>query len=288
MQEAAKDFAAGTVAGMSCKYVEYPLDTVKVRLQDSRSVYLSSTDCIARMLKEEGVLSFYRGVTAPMCGCMFETAIAFVVYGRCLAYLDERRKSRGDMIRLTDNLFAGGASGIATALVLTPIELVKCRLQVQETLAPAQRLHNGPLHCVLHTLRTEGIRGMFLGLTPCLLREIPGNAVWYGVYSTAKAYLPKESHSGQAPMYQVAMAGSLAGIAYWTAFFPADVVKTRIQVDTKKRQYTLPGAFRDVYREGGFAALYKGWGITVARAIPAHAALFVTYEFIRNNLDLYF
>ena len=285
MDEAAKDFAAGTMAGMMCKYVEYPLDTIKVRLQDSNSKYTSSLNCFTRMLREEGVRGFYKGVTAPLCGCMLETAIAFAVYGRILALIKEWRVTRKEQSTIADNFLAGSVAGVAIAFVLTPVELVKCRMQVQDTLPPSKRLYHSTLDCAKKICQRDGIRGLFLGLFPCAVREIPGNGIWYGVYESAKSYLCKDIPATEVPMYKVAFAGSLAGASYWSAFFPADVVKTRIQIDSAYKDHTLWKGLGDVYREGGFRALYKGWGITISRAIPAHAALFVTFEFFKSSLD---
>mmetsp|Transcript_7129 Transcript_7129/g.10771 ORF Transcript_7129/g.10771 Transcript_7129/m.10771 type:complete len:288 (-) Transcript_7129:55-918(-) len=285
MQEVVKDFAAGTMAGMSCKVVEYPLDTVKVRLQDSRSTYRSSINCFGRMFREEGLLSFYRGVTAPLFGCMLETAIAFAAYGRILALFERWRASRGENVQLIDNFASGCSAGIALGVILTPIELVKCRMQIQETLPHWLRPYRGSFHCVLHILREEGIRGLFVGIWPTLLREIPGNGVWYGAYEASKAYFTQGITNEREYMYRVAAAGSIAGFAYWSAFFPADVVKTRMQTEAQYRHFTFSRAIQEVYREGGIRGLYKGWGITIVRAMPAHAALFVTYESIRSALD---
>ena len=288
MSEVFKDFAAGTMAGMMCKYVEYPLDTVKVRLQDSHSRYASSLNCFSRILREEGIRGFYNGVTAPLCGCMLETAIAFAMYGRFLSSLKDWRQVRGEESCIVDNFLAGSGAGVAITFVLTPVELVKCRMQIQDTLPEEKRVYKGTLDCVKKIMQKEGIRGFFLGLTPCAIREIPGNGIWYGVYESVKAYLAKNTDKSDVPMHKIAFAGSCAGAAYWSAFFPADVVKTRIQVDKDYKNHTLVRGLRDVYREGGIRALYKGWGITIARAVPAHAALFVTYEAFKSSLDRIF
>ncbi len=69
---------------------------------------------------------------------------------------------------------AGGAlSGISVACVLTPVELVKCRMQT--TNEGAVR-YKSTLDCFLQTLREGGVRALFRGHVGTLCREIPGNA----------------------------------------------------------------------------------------------------------------
>ncbi|KEG10525.1 mitochondrial carrier protein [Trypanosoma grayi] len=73
-------------------------------------------------------------------------------------------------------------------------------------------------------------------------------------------------------------AGGCSGVAFWTAFFPADVVKTRVQVDPTFASYRFMEALRQLYLEGGIRALYCGWSLTAVRAFPSNAAIFVTYD----------
>ena len=42
--------------------------------------------------------------------------------------------------------------------------------------------------------------------------------------------------------------------------------------------------FKYVYRTEGYLGLYRGWGITAARAAPAHAAIFAVYEYTMKLL----
>ena len=60
---------------------------------------------------------------------------------------------------------------------------------------------------------------------------------------------------------------------YWTAFYPADTVKSVIQ--TNETFFTV---FKNIYKNEGFKGLYRGWLITVIRAVPAHATIFAVYE----------
>ena len=42
--------------------------------------------------------------------------------------------------------------------------------------------------------------------------------------------------------------------------------------------------FVSVYQAQGIRGLYRGWGITAARAAPAHAAIFAVYEYTMKLL----
>jgi hypothetical protein len=85
--------------------------------------------------------------------------------------------------------FAGAGAGFGAAFVLTPFELVKCRLQVQNSLSSGFRAYSGPIDVIVQTVKTEGIiKGLYRGHLSTLLREIPGNFVWYGTYEGMLLY----------------------------------------------------------------------------------------------------
>ena len=51
---------------MCAKVVEYPFDTVKVRMQTAEpGMYTGPVDVFQKALKSEGFLSLYRGLLSP-------------------------------------------------------------------------------------------------------------------------------------------------------------------------------------------------------------------------------
>jgi hypothetical protein len=69
---------------------------------------------------------------------------------------------------------AGAVAGVALSLILSPTELVKCRMQVGQ--------HTSPIACLQHVIQTEGVWGLSRGFRATLCREIPGNALFFTVY----------------------------------------------------------------------------------------------------------
>lgn len=80
-QEALKDVVCGSTAGVVGKYIEYPFDTIKVRLQsqpDNMPLrYTGPLDCFKKSLQRDGFLGIYRGISAPLVGAAVETSSLF-------------------------------------------------------------------------------------------------------------------------------------------------------------------------------------------------------------------
>jgi len=81
------------------------------------------------------------------------------------------------------------------------------------------------------------------------------------------------------PIMHRTTTGALAGVSYWTAFYPADTVKSYMQTNPQLLRKGFLTTLKDIYRQEGIRGLYRGWGITAVRAAPAHALIFATYEY---------
>ncbi|KAJ1650275.1 hypothetical protein IWW47_005731, partial [Coemansia sp. RSA 2052] len=103
------DLAFGSLAGMMGKFVEYPFDTVKVRLQTSESQVFSGTlDCLKQTWRNEGFRGFYRGLTSPLVGAMAENAIAFYAYNRIQGAIRSATGARPEDSLSLPQLFLSG------------------------------------------------------------------------------------------------------------------------------------------------------------------------------------
>jgi ornithine carrier protein len=87
-EEALKDVVCGSIAGVVGKYIEYPFDTVKVRLQSQPHhlplQYTGPLDCFTKSLQQDGFRGIYRGISAPLVGAAVETSCLFFSVSICI------------------------------------------------------------------------------------------------------------------------------------------------------------------------------------------------------------
>ena len=131
------------------------------------------------------------------------------------------------------------------------------------------------------------MRGFFRGHTGTLLREGPGNACYFAGYEMfCRALTPKGQDRSELAPWRRMTAGALGGIAYWTSFFPADVVKSRMQTDAAGGQRAgFFATWRSIVAAQGVRGLYNGLGVTLVRAVPANACIFYCYEMTLRALS---
>ena len=313
--EALKDITFGSIAGIAGKVVEYPFDTVKVRLQSQPDhlplKYKGPLDCFRQSIQQDGFKGLYRGVSAPFAGAAAETACLFFSYRvaqdmlRSTVYSDYT----GDQLPLSGLVSAGAMSGGVTSLILTPIELVKCRMQVplqspmDPTLSPRSAgLTTSPLSpfaVIADVYRREGLLGFWRGQLGTFLRETGGTAAWFGAYEATTLFFKKReaaqaiqtvssrSEVGLAdvtiPVHQQMASGALAGMSYNFIFYPADTIKSKIQTgELSNVRPTFINVGKELWRSHGLKGLYRGCGITVARSAPSSALIFTIMENLKK------
>lgn len=298
MSETAKHLASGTVAGLTAKIVEYPFDTVKVRVQTNPDKYNKGyVHCAKQIYFNEGFWSFYKGIGAPMIGGGLENAVCFSAYafglksfGYLFAKSPEERVALQKAPSAGAIVWSGLCAGFAVSFVLTPVELLKCNMQVQNLLPKEERKYKNVGDCAIKMIRAGGIGALLRGHTATLAREVPGNASWFGFYNLTKyALTPAGQTVDELPLWKLMLAGGVGGVTYWTAFFPADVVKTKMQIDPEFAKMGLLRGLGHQYKAHGIVkGLYAGWGITAVRAFPANAIIFSMYEVCAGWWDQYF
>jgi hypothetical protein len=300
-------FTAGLSSGIASKLVEYPFDTVKVKLQTQGQnnlpvIYNSTFDCFKKIYMREGVVGYYRGVLAPVAGACVELGLTFWAYHFSLDLLKIAYQYTSDGKRVLDptnlNLFevgyGGAMCGVFTTFLMAPIELVKCKMQVQanrlETLeagAIAREqgvIYRGLTHVLIHTIKTQGFKGAFRGFIPTMGREVLGNFAWFLNYEIGKKFL-KERLSND--LWISMLSGGFAGFGYWSLGMPADRIKSILQTEIAEKR-SVTKTFKDILKKEGVRGFYKGYAPTVIRAIPSNAVIFSVYEMSLKMLNSLF
>eukprot|EP00418_Pyrodinium_bahamense_P010877 CAMPEP_0179110822 /NCGR_PEP_ID=MMETSP0796-20121207/51738_1 /TAXON_ID=73915 /ORGANISM="Pyrodinium bahamense, Strain pbaha01" /LENGTH=311 /DNA_ID=CAMNT_0020808965 /DNA_START=23 /DNA_END=959 /DNA_ORIENTATION=- len=250
LSEGARDLLLGMAAGFTTKVLEYPFDTVKVLLQTMGSRYAGPLDCLTTAYRRGGLAALYRGLPTPLLGSMVECSTQFVAYGAMKNALDvdEEHATLANPVPMWKYSVAGAWSGCCSSFIMTPVELIKCRMQVLSGASPFGSFpaaqYSGAWECFRQILRERGAGGFWRGIPGCLARDIPGNVAWFGTYELAMRRIQVAlglERKADVPLAYSAIAGSAAGMAYWAVPFPADTVKSKMQADPRLVGMPLAG-----------------------------------------------
>jgi solute carrier family 25 carnitine/acylcarnitine transporter 20/29 len=268
---------AGCAGGMAQVLAGQPFDMVKVRLQ-AATAYKSMTHCLKTIIKNEGgLLALWKGSLPPLVSVGAAVSLQFGINERSRSFV---KKMTGLANLKPSHYFGcGSLAGLVNSIISIPTEQCRIRMQVQSDGSTSP--YKSSMDCIRKIIQQHGIRGLYKGGVPTVLRE----GLAFGIYFSFYEWLVnKMMRPGQSRhdfnIINVTMAGSLTGIIVWLATFPIDVVKTKIQVDSfsSPKFKSMMDCIQKTHKTNGLVGFYKGFSPCLLRAIPANGATFLAYE----------
>ena len=282
---------AGACEALAC----HPLDTIKVRMQGSVAAKVLNPPSIhwihlilqnqnfigvgVSIAQKEGFPALYKGLGAVVSGIVPKMAIrfsSFETYKGWLATPDGTNTSASVFL-------AGLGAGITeSVLVVTPMDVIKIRLQAQRhsmTDPLDVPKYRNAAHCAFVMIKEEGPASLYKGVTLTALRQSTNQAANFTVYQYLKKRLSEAQGITESslPWYQSMSAGFISGACGPLFNAPIDTIKTRIQkTPSKEKGWTrFVNVTRSIMVNEGWKAFYKGLTPRVLRVAPGQAITFM-------------
>lgn len=191
---------AGSVASIFSSLVLCPTELVKCRLQ---AMYeMEATGKIARsqntvwsvvktIMKNDGPLGFFQGLTTTIAREVPGYFCFFGAYELCRTAFAKHMKCEKDEIGVLPIIFSGGLGGGCLWLVVYPMDCVKSRIQVMSMTGK----QGGFFKTLMTIARSEGIRALYSGLTPTMVRTFPANGALFLGYEASRKLMMKQFDS---------------------------------------------------------------------------------------------
>ncbi|ORX73749.1 mitochondrial carrier, partial [Linderina pennispora] len=250
---------------------------------EGSGVFKGPVDCLMKTVRNEGFLGLYKGMASPLVGIAAVNSLLFWAYS-----LGKRLQTNSTSPTLGQVAIAGSGAGIVNSVLASPVELLKVRLQTQYS--GAGNTFKGPIPLAKHLVQQFGARGIMWGFWSTVAREIPAYAGFYTGFEFAKRKFADSLTGGNVDKLGVLplmASGSFAGICYWTASYPLDVIKSRVQNSPvpPKRLGGIIEAAQAISKEQGVKGFFRGYSPSIIRSIPAAGVTFVAYEFVMRGLN---
>lgn len=178
---------AASEAGILTLAMTNPIWVVKTRLclqygrEDVASLdpskrYKGMTDALIKIAKHEGIRGLYKGFVPGIWG-VSHGAIQFMAYEELKSSYNHYKKQAIDTkLGTGEYLFFAALSKLFAAITTYPYQVVRARLQDQHS------QYKGAVDCVKQTMRYEGFRGLYKGLTPYLVHVLPNICMVFVIY----------------------------------------------------------------------------------------------------------
>ena len=179
-----------------------------------------------------------------------------------------------------------GASSMLAEGATFPIDITKTRLQLQGQ-ADFTGTKFGFGGMMANILKTEGVVGLYAGVTPAIARHIPYTGFRAIGYEYIRAFFCGDKPKDQAPLLAKMAAGMSAGAIGQAIAVPCDLIKVRMQSDGRlvaakkldKPRYTgLFDAFAKIQAAEGIGGFYAGCWPAIQRAALVNLGELTTYD----------
>jgi len=295
LKRAALQVVAGGSAGFVEVCINQPLDVVKTRMQlqnttivtadgiAGQTQYHGVSDCFLKMYRQEGLLSFWKGMIPPILAETPKRATKFVCFEQTKPLFLFGAPAPTP---ITFSL-AGLTAGLIEAIAVNPFEAVKVVQQADRT-AMKEAASSWAVTQKIIQRDGFGAKGLYKGVTATMSRNGIFNMVYFGFYHSVRQHFPAFEDSTKEFLRKLAI-GFTSGCLGCIFNTPFDVVKSRIQGPQPqsgviKYKSTLK-SLSLVYREEGFRALYKGFVPKVMRLGPGGAIMLVVFEYAYEYLQ---
>lgn len=193
-----------------------------------------------------------------------------------------------------EHFIAGISGGVVSTLMLHPLDLIKTRFAVSDGHSRVGPQYKSLKSAVMQIVKTEGVRGLYRGVTPNVLGSGGAWGCYFFFYNTIKTWIQGgNSRKPLGPSMHM-FAAADAGILTLVMTNPLWVVKTRLclqYMDDKHLPETLRyngmiDAIKKIYRTEGVRGLYRGF-VPGMFGVSHGAIQFMVYEELKNWYNNY-
>ncbi|KAB2038040.1 hypothetical protein ES319_D03G117500v1 [Gossypium barbadense] len=256
------DFVMAGMAAIMSKSAAAPIERVKLLLQNQGEMikrgslqkpYNGVGDCFKRVLKEEGLFSFWRGNQANVIRYFPTQAFNFAFKGYFKSIFGRSKEKDGYAMWFAGNVASGSAAGATTSLFLYHLDYVRTRLGTD-----GQRQFKGLLDVYRETLSTDGVVGLYRGFGASIMGITLYRGLYFGIYDTMKPILLVGPLEGNffASFFLGWSITTVSGVCA----YPFDTVRRRMMLTSgqSKKYRGAIHAFREIVQLEGFSALFRG------------------------------
>ncbi|KAL0993804.1 hypothetical protein UPYG_G00114170 [Umbra pygmaea] len=188
---------AGSVASIFSSLVLCPTELVKCRLQAMYEMEASGKiakgqntvwSVMKSVMKQNGPMGFFTGLTTTIAREVPGYFCFFGAYELCRTAFADHMNCSKENIGVAPVMFSGGFGGACLWLVVYPFDCIKSRIQVMSMMGRQA----GFFKTMMTVVRVEGVRALYSGLTPTMIRTFPANGALFLGYEASRKFMMKQ------------------------------------------------------------------------------------------------
>lgn len=224
--------------------------------------------------------------------------------------MDGKRTNRDPYaLNPLQQMAAASSGAMITSLFVTPLDVVKIRLQAQQKAFMNNKCFlycnglmdhlcscvngngnsswvqrsthfTGTVDAFVKIVRLEGLNSLWSGLPPTLLMAVPSTVIYFTTYEQLRAIFGKIIDPKDHVFAVAILSGSIARMWAASVISPLELIRTKMQ--SKRLSYRQVGvAIRDLVSMRGYSGLWRGYVPSIMRDVPFSAIYWSNYEYMK-------
>lgn len=228
---------------------------------------------MARAIVADGKFSdLWAGWSAGMFRQLTYATMRLGFFDRFLTFFETRARDQGKAVGFRERALASLSAGGLAAGLANPAEVALVRMQSDGMKPKAERAnYRSVFDALIRVARGEGLRGLYSGSYPTIIRAMSTNFGQLAFFSESKSQLKKRTNLSF--QNQTILASGIAGFFAAVFSLPFDFIKTRLQRGSKvaggppEYKGMLDCATKVLKNEGPLR-FYRGFGTYFVRIAP--------------------
>ncbi|KAK2536863.1 mitochondrial thiamine pyrophosphate carrier isoform X1 [Columba livia] len=181
---------------------------------------------------------------------------------------------------------AGSASGLVTRVLISPLDVIKIRFQLQieqlSSKTPGAKYH-GISQAVQRIFQEEGLGAFWKGHVPAQLLSVGYGAVQFMAFESLTKLVHNVTSYNARDSFVHFVCGGLAACAATVAVQPVDTLRTRFAAQGEPKIYrNLRHAVVTMYQTEGPRTFYRGLTPTIIAIFPYAGLQFSFYNILQQ------
>ena len=255
----------GVLYGTTSVCVGHPFDTIKTKMQAQKGFERHGMmKSFVTTVRTQGIRGLYRGAIPPLCGSGIYRSVQFAVFESVYTAFDsplgkwEIPNSGGLQLRV---ILGGLCAATVRATIETPLELAKVRRQTEQSWK---------------------LKQLYSGYSVTLGRTVGLMCTYFILVDSGRRRFPELFSQ---PVMGPFLTSGLAATIGWWVVWPLENMKSQVQGQYGRSDVSVFTRMRQVVRERGFLALYRGIGPGTIRSFLANGTSMIVMSFAHRKVS---
>lgn len=264
-----REYMAGWGSGIINICVTFPVNKTMFRQQLHGITALSAF----KQLRNEGLLTLYRGILPPLLQKSASTALMFGSFEQYRRLLVEQG------ISLSHSLVTAAFLAGCTEAALAPFERIQTLMLDQ---GYGAQFRNTP-HAFSSVYNQFGLREYYRGLSAILMRNGPSNIIFFSCRDTLRNWLPESMD--RLSLLADFVSGACLGAFISTIFYPVNTTKTHMQKTLGGNFNSFRSVFLGLLKERGAWGMFRGVHVNYTRSFMSWGIINMSYSYLLQILN---